>query len=47
MDAKCRLALKTCRNWPNGIDIWLKENEVKNIDWDEVREGFKSYVGKD
>ena len=46
VDAKDRLAPKTCRNWLNGIRVWLRENRVRNVDWEEVRDSFRSYVGK-
>ena len=46
VDAKDRLAPKTCRNWLNGVRVWLRENRVRNIDWEEVRDSFRSYVGK-
>ena len=46
VNAKDRLAPKTCRNWLNGIRVWLKENRVRNIDWESVRDAFRSYVGK-
>ena len=46
VDAKDRLAPKTCRNWLNGIRVWLRENRVRNIDWEDVRDSFRSYVGK-